>query len=138
MTFVRLGVFASCIIVLLTAVVGCGSGQKSGRADIDAMSKDEIQGAADKAQLYELRAKIKKRGGAAVKQELPDVIESLSGYEKRPVSAQYKETMKQIVEKLKALEGQLGSKEAAVKSADEIAALAEKLPGKADANPGVE
>jgi hypothetical protein len=136
MTFVRFAVLGSWAI-LFSGLIGCGSGQKSGRADIDAMPKDEIQGSADKAQLYELRAKIKKRGGAAVKQELPDVIESLSGYEKRPVSAEYKETMKQIVEKLKALDVN-GSKDALAKSADEIAALAEKLPGKADPNPSVE
>ena len=139
MTAVRVCVFVPLAILLLATCIGCGGGQKSGRPDIDAMSKDDIQGSADKAQIYELRAKIKKRGPAAVKQDLPDLIETLSAYEKRPVSAQYKETMKQIVEKLKGLESQLGgSKDTALKSVDEIAALADKLPGKAEQNPTVE
>ena len=138
MTAVRVCVFAPLTIILVSAV-GCSGGQKSGRPDIDALPKDELQGSADKAQIYELRAKIKKRGPAAVKQDLPDIVESLSAYEKRPVSPQYKETMKQIVDKLKGLESELGgSKDAVLKSADEIAALADKLPGKAEQNPTVE
>jgi hypothetical protein len=139
MMSVRAQVLVAMTIFIAALAVGCGGGQKSGRPDIDEMSKDEIQGSADKARIYELRAKIKKRGGNAVKDELPDVIENLAGYVRRPVSAQYKETMKQIVEKLQALQGELGgSKDAVLKSADEIAALADKLPGKADTNPTVE
>ena len=53
----------------------------------------------------------------------------------------HKETYKQIYEKLKALEGTLAgspTKEAVVKVVDDIGALADKLPGKANENPSVE
>jgi hypothetical protein len=101
------------------------------------MSKDDLYGASHKAMLYELRAKVRKRGAAAAKQELPDIIDGLQGSEKLPVSAQYKDTCKQIVEKLKALQG--AANDAAAKAtAEEIGKLADSLPGKADQNPQVE
>jgi hypothetical protein len=131
---------AVALLVTLSAW-GCGSrGQPSGRPDIDAIPKEELYGAATKAQLYEFRAKVRKRGAAAAKQDLPDLLDGLKGYERQPVG-QYKETYKQIVEKLEALQGTLGgspSKDAVVKVAEEIGVLADKLPGKADANPQVE
>src|SRR3954465_4678849 len=62
---------------------GCGSrGQPSGRPDIDAVPEIERRGAATKADIYEFRAKVRKRGVAAAKQELPDLLASLEGYER--------------------------------------------------------
>src|SRR5882724_7942684 len=122
--------------------LGCGgSGQKSGRPDIDAIPEIELRGAATKAQIYEFRAKVKKRGVSAAKADLPDLLESLQSYEKLKVGKAYKDTMKQIVEKLQALQGELGgsaTKESVTKAADEIGALADKLPGTANQNPNVE
>ena len=132
--------FASSLLFALLAL-GCGSGQKSGRPDIDAIPEVEIRGAATKAQIYEFRAKVKKRGVSAAKADLPDLIEGLEGYEKLKVSKDYKDTMKQIVDKLRALQSELGSsatKESVTKAVDEIGALADKLPGQAIQNPSVE
>ena len=127
-------------LALATIVVlGCSKGQPSGRPDIDAIPEVELRGAATKASIYEFQAKVRKRGVNAAKQEIPDLIESLDGYEKLNLG-EHKETYKQIVEKLKAMQSSLGSakKEDAVKAADEIGALADKLPGKAEKNPQVE
>jgi hypothetical protein len=122
-------------------LTGCGGGgQKSGRPDIDATPEIELRGSADKAQIYEFRAKVKKRGVAAAKQDLPDLLASLENYEKLKLG-QHKETYKQIVEKLKAMQADLAgspTKESVTKLADEIGALADKLPGTANANPTVE
>jgi len=122
--------------------LGCGgSGQTSGRPDIDAIPEAELRGAATKATLYEFRAKVKKRGVAVAKQEVPELLEQYSSYDKLKVGQDYKDTMKQIVEKLTALQGTLSSsptKDAVVKAADEIGTLADKLPGKANPNPVVE
>ena len=127
--------------VFALVFVGCGSGQKSGRPDIDAIPEEELRGAATKTSLYEFRAKVKKRGVSAAKADLPDLLESLQSYEKLKVGKAYKDTMKQIVEKLQALQGELGgsaTKESVTKAADEIGALADKLPGTANQNPNVE
>ena len=135
---VRIGLVVSMLTtILLTA---CGSGQKSGRPDIDAIPEVELKGAADKKDLYEFRAKVKKRGVSAAKQDLPDLLAGLEHYEKFKLGP-HKETYKQIVEKLKALQADLAgspTKESVTKAADEIGALADKLPGKANANPTVE
>jgi hypothetical protein len=130
---------ASPLIFCALVALGCSSGQTSGRPDIDAIPEVELRGAATKASLYEFRAKVRKRGVSAAKQDLPDLIESLEGYEKLKLG-EHQETYKQIVEKLKAFQGTLGAatKDSAVKTADEIGALADKLPGKADPNPQVE
>ena len=134
----RVGLLVSMLAtVLFTA---CSSGQKSGRPDIDAIPEVELRGAADKKDLYEFRAKVKKRGVAAAKQDLPDLLAGLEHYEKFKLGA-HKETYKQIVEKLKALQSDLAgspTKESVGKAADEIGALADKLPGKANSNPTVE
>ena len=127
---------------LLAAILlaGCGRGQKSARPDIDAIPEVELRSAATKRAIYEFRAKVKKRGVAAAKQDLPDLLSSFEGYEKHNLG-EHKETYKQIVEKLKALQGELAgspTKEAVVKSVDEIGALADKLPGQANQNPVVE
>src|SRR4051812_3853846 len=63
-------------------LIGCSSGQKSGRPDIDAIPEVELRGAADKALLYEFRAKVKKRGVPAAKQDLPDLLAGFEPYEK--------------------------------------------------------
>ena len=127
--------------LMLCALVapGCSSGQPSGRPDIDAIPEVELRGSSTKASIYEFRAKVKKRGVNAAKQDLPDLIESLEGYEKLKLG-EHKETYKQIVEKLKAFQGTLATatKDGAIKAVDEIGALADKLPGKADPNPQVE
>lgn len=130
---------ASLLSLCALVSLGCSSGQTSGRPDIDAIPEVELRGAATKASLYEFRAKVRKRGINAAKQDLPDLIESLEGYEKLKLG-EHQETYKQIVEKLKAFQGTLATatKDSAVKAADEIGALADKLPGKADPNPQVE
>ena len=120
-------------------VLGCSKGQSSGRPDIDAMPEVELRGAATKASLYEFQAKVRKRGVSAAKQDLPELIEGLEGYETLKLG-EHNATYKQIVEKLKAMQSSLGSatKDSAVKAADEVVALADKLPGKATKNPQVE
>ena len=135
---------ARCLFAffLLSVLVtpGCGSGQRSGRPDLDAIPEVELRGAATKASLYEFRAKVKKRGVAAAKQDLPDLLSTLEGYERLKLG-EHKETYKQIVEKLKALESDLAgspTKESVTKAVDEIGTLADKLPGTANANPTVE
>jgi hypothetical protein len=129
----------AAILFSAALALGCSSSQQSGRPDIDAMPKEELYGASAKASIYEFRAKVRKRGASAVKQDLQDLVENLEGHERLKLS-EHAETYKQIVEKLKALQGSLASasKDAAVKAADEIGALADKLPGKADPNPQVE
>lgn len=127
-------------LLIILSIAGCGSGQPSGRPDLDAIPREELHGASTKAMLYEFRAKVRKRGATAAKQELPQLLEDLGNYERQPVG-QHKDTYKQILEKVKALETTLAgspSKDAVVKAADEIGALADKLPGKADPNPQVE
>jgi len=126
---------------LLAAILlaGCGRGQKSARPDIDAIPEVELRSAATKRAIYEFRAKVKKRGVAAAKQDLPDLLSSFEGYEKHNLG-EHKETYKQIVEKLNAMQAGLGSatKESVTKAVDELGALAAKLPGQADENPVVE
>jgi len=64
---------------------------------------------------------------AAAKQDLPDLLAGLEHYEKFKLG-QHKETYKQIVEKLKALQADLAgspTKESVTKAADEIGALAD-------------
>lgn len=127
-------------IALLTSAAGCGgSKQSSGRPEVENVSDEEHFGAASKAALYEFRAKVRKRGVAAAKQELPQLLESFDGYEKRKLGASAS-VYKEIVEKLKAVEGTLASanRDAVVKAADEVGTLADKLPGKANPNPEVE
>jgi len=128
-------------IAMLLGAAGCGSGrQASGRPDIEAIPEMERRGSADKAMIYEFRAKVRKRGVAAAKADLPDVLPSFEYYEKLKLG-EHKETYKQIYEKLKALEGMLAgspTKEAVTQAVDEIGKLADKLPGKANENPSVE
>jgi hypothetical protein len=134
------GLFA-CALALLFSAGGCGGGdvESSGRPEVEDVSAQEHFGKAVKASLYEFRAKVKKRGVEAARQEVPALLESLEGYEQRELGEQ-EATYKEIYDKLKALEGSLGSanREAVVKTADEIGALADKLPGTADPNPTVE
>jgi hypothetical protein len=132
--------YALLLAILFANSFGCSSGQPSGRPDIDAIPDEELHGASTKAMLYEFRAKVKKRGVKAAKDELPVLLESFEGLEKRPVG-QHLDTYKQIAEKLQALNGTLAgnpSADAVTKAANEIGALADKLPGKADPNPLVE
>jgi hypothetical protein len=132
------GWLVACLLILFGAA-GCNSSQSSGRPDIDAISDEEHFGKSSKALLYEFRAKVRKRGVEAARQELPQVLESFQGVERRKLPDSMA-TYKEIVEKLKALEGSLGSasREVVVKAADEIGALADKLPGEANPNPEVE
>ena len=119
---------------------GCGTAENSARPEIDAVSAEEHFGTSSKRLLYEFRAKVRKNGVNAAKQDLPDLLEEISTYEQRRLPKD-KDTYKEIVEKLKALQSKLGgspSKDEVVKAAEEIGTLADKLPGKADANPVVE
>src|SRR5262245_34723662 len=121
------------VLAIALGAGGCG-GKHTGRPDLDAIPDEELHGASTKGLLYEFRAKVKKRGVAAAKQDLPVLLESFQDYEKQPVG-KHVETYRQIAEKLKALESSLAaapSKDAVVKAADEIGALADKLPGKAN------
>ena len=127
-------------LVVLLVPAGCGSAGNSARPDVDAISDEEHFGTASKRLLYEFRAKVRKHGVNVAKQDLPDILEELSTYDQRRITKD-KDVYKEIVEKLKALQGKLGgspAKEEVVKAADEIGTLADKLPGKADANPVVE
>jgi len=133
----------ACCLLSVAMVIsggGCsGSQPSSGRPEVESVSDEEHFGKASKALLYEFRAKVRKRGVDAAKKELPLVLESFDGYEKRRLGASAA-TYKEIVEKLTALQGTLGSasRDAVIKAADEIGALADKLPGKANPNPEVE
>jgi hypothetical protein len=125
--------------VLSAVLTGCDSDSADARPDIAAVSDADHFAKALKVSLYEFRAKVRKHGVTAAQQEVPALLEGLEGYEKRELGA-HAATVKEIADKLKALEGSLGSanRDAAVKAADEIGALADKLPGTADPNPEVE
>jgi hypothetical protein len=127
--------------LVVTGVCGCGSrGQSSGRPDLDAIPELQRRAEGDKATLYEFRAKVRKRGVAAAKQEVPDLVATFEAYQKLKLG-EHQETYKQILEKLKELQGMLAgspTKEAVTKAADEVGALAAKLPGTVNENPQVE
>ncbi len=128
------------VALLITVTAGCGSGQRSGRPDIDAIPEIELRGAATKNALYEFRAKVKKRGVNAAKQDLPDLLENIQAHEKLKLGA-HNATYKELAEKLQALQAQLSSsanKDAVLKSIDEICTIGEKLPGEANKEPVVE
>src|SRR5262245_7646511 len=95
--------FVLATLALVSAWAGCGSGQPSGRPDLDAIPDEELHGASTKGMLYEFRAKVRKRGAAAAKAELPALLESFQDYEKQPVG-KHKDIYREIAEKLKALE----------------------------------
>ena len=138
----RTSLGACCLLAaaMVIAAGGCGgSKSSSGRPEVEGVSDEEHFGSASKALLYEFRAKVRKRGVNAAKQELPQVLESFDGYERRKLG-ESAGTYKEIVEKLTALQGTLGSanRDALIKAADEIGTLADKLPGKANPNPEVE
>jgi hypothetical protein len=126
-------------MLVVSILVGCSSRQKSGRPDIDAIPEIEHRGAATKSALYEFRAKVRKRGAAAVKQDLPDLIENVQAHEKLKLGP-HNATYKELAEKLKAVQAEAGSgsKDSILKKVDEAVAVAEKLPGKANDNPSVE
>ena len=127
-------------ILLGVATFGCGSGgQKSGRPDIDAIPEAELRGAATKAQLYDFRARVKKRGVAVAKQDLPEILETIEAHDRLKLGP-HNATYKELASKLKTLQAELASasKDAVVKSVDEICAVAAKLPGTANENPTVE
>jgi hypothetical protein len=128
------------VLLLALAAQGCGSDEPPARPDILEAPAEDLHGAATKATLYDFRARIRKRGVDAAKQELPLLLENFENYEDEPLG-QYRETYDQIVEKLKALETTLGgspTKEQVVQAAEEIGTLADKLPGKAQENPEVD
>ena len=138
----RLALLPCLFVAVLTVVAvaaGCGASNKSGRPEVEGVPDDVHFGSASKATLYEFRAKVKRRGVEAAKAELPQVLESFEGYDKRSLG-EHTATYKEIYDKLKAMESSLGTanRDAAIKAADELGALADKLPGTADANPEVE
>ena len=130
-------------LLLLIAMVagGCsGGGQPSGRPDLDATPEADRRAAATKADLYDFCAKVKKRGGNAAKQDLPDLLASMEAHEKLKLGA-HQETYKQIVEKLKTLQGLISgspAKPALDAAVEELKKVADKLPGNANPNPQVE
>lgn len=138
---------AGCTVTILAVAAlalglgGCGSHNRdAARPDIAAIPDIEHRAKADKMALYEFRAKVRKRGASAAKQDVGDLAETFEAYQKLKLG-EHQETYKQIAEKLKALQASLAaspSKDAVVKAADEIGALADKLPGAVNANPQVE
>ncbi len=138
MTFAR-GYALYLGVVLATLATGCSSRQPSGRPDLDAIPEIELYGAATKNAVYELRAKVARRGAAAAKQDLPDLIENVQAHEKLKLGP-HNATYKELAEKLKAVQSEVGggSKDAILKKVDEAVAVAEKLPGKANEKPLVE
>ena len=129
-----------CSAILVLALFAAGCSEDVARPDIAAQPKEDLYGAAIKMQLYEFRAKVRKRGAAAAKQELPALLENLQGFEKQPLGT-HKETYQQIMDKLKALQTAVAgsaTKDSAITAANEIGTLADKLPGKANENPVVE
>jgi len=129
---------ALVFLALLTA--GCGSRRNTGRPDIDAIPEIEHRGGATKSAIYEFRAKVRKRGVAAAKQDLPDLLENIEAHQKLKLGA-HNATYKELADKLKALQTELGgspSKDAVLKTIDEICTIAEKLPGQANKEPTVE
>ena len=137
----RLSRHSLCAVVATVFLIaGCtGTQQSSGRPEVEDVSAAEHFGAASKALLYEFRAKVKKRGAEAAKQELPQLLESFEGYEQRELGGDAA-TYKEIVDKLKAMEAPAasGDRNAVVKATEEIGTLADMLPGTADPNPEVE
>lgn len=130
----------SLLTGLLLALAGCGSSTPSVREDIAKIPPEEHYGTSVKNMLYELRAKVRKRGVPAAKKEIPLVLENLQGYEQQPLG-QNLETMKKIEQILKDTEKKLGgsvTKEEVVDAANTVADLGSKLPGKANENPRVE
>ena len=136
--------FERCLVLAaawsLLGAAGCGSADNSARPDIAAIPDEEHFANDTMGQLYVFRAKVRKRGVEAAKQDLPDLLEGVATYEQRRIT-KGKETYKEIVDKLKALQAKLASSPSmddVVKAAEEIGTLADKLPGKANANPSVE
>jgi hypothetical protein len=128
------------VLLLTVAAAGCGSDQPPARQDILDAPEDELHGASTKGMLYEFRAKVRKHGVQAARQEVPILLENFAGFENAPVG-DHLETYKQIDEKLKALETTLAgapTDEQVKQAAEEIGTLADKLPGKAEENPEVE
>jgi hypothetical protein len=135
----RVGGLAVSLAVTL-AFAGCGSDEPPARQDILDTPKEELYGASTKSVLYEFRAKVRKRGAAAAKLALPEVLENFEGYEQLPLGEHLK-TYEELAGKLKALETTLSGSptdEQVREDVDAIADLAAKLPGKAEENPEVE
>jgi hypothetical protein len=129
--------FVAAVLILLP---GCGGDDPdAARPDVAAIPSEEHFAVPVKTSLYELRAKVKKRGVPAAKADLPIILENFDGYEQRDLGS-HAATYKEIHEKLKALESSLGtaSRDAVTKATNELGTLADKLPGKANANPVVD
>src|SRR5688572_16366818 len=94
-------------LVITLVLCGCGSrGKSTGRPEIDDVPEIEHRGGAAKNLIYEFRAKVRKRGVAAAKADLPDLLASMEGYQRLKLG-EHNETFKQIYDKLKELEGML-------------------------------
>lgn len=131
--------FLFAIAVLSGAAVGCGGGNEvlEARPEIAAAvaAPEETLGSYVKSQIYEFRAKVRKRGAASVKTDLPILLENLGSVDER--SDSHAETYKEILAKLKAMSDS-ANRDALVKAVNEIGALADKLPGSANENPIVD
>jgi hypothetical protein len=128
------------MILLTLGGWGCGSGGPPAREDVLAIPDEEHYGGVVKGRLYELSAKIEKRGVKGAQEALPEMLENMQGYEKQALG-DHGDTYRQIDTKLKELDTSLkGSPtpEAMKQAVEELRALANKLPGKADEKPKVE
>ena len=128
------------ILLIALSALGCGSGGPPAREDVLAIPAEEHYGRTVKDMVYVLCAKMERRGVKGAQEALPEVLENFQGYENRALGS-HGDTYRQIDTKLKELDASLkGSPtDAAMKQVvEELRALADKLPGKADANPKVE
>lgn len=130
------------LAVVLTSLCawGCGSGAPPAREDILAIPAEDHFGGSTKGMLYELCAKIEKHGVKGAQQALPEMIENMQGYEKQAIGT-HGETYQQIDNKLAELDNLVKgspSNAALKQEVEELRALANKLPGKADEHPKVE
>jgi hypothetical protein len=126
--------------VLACGSIGCGSGGPPAREDVLAIPAEEHYGGGVKSTLYELCAKMEKRGVKGAQDALPQVLENMQGYENQALG-DHAETYRQIDNKLAELDNSLKSSPsvATIKQAvEELRALADKLPGKAEPHPVVE
>jgi hypothetical protein len=127
-------------LLIATSLPGCGPDAPPARPEILNAPAEDLHGAAQKAILYEFRAKVRKHGVSGARRELPNMLETFESYEAAPVG-NHGDTYKQIYEKLQALETTLAgapTDEQVKQAAEEIGTLADKLPGKANENPQVE
>lgn len=121
-------------VALCLGMCGCGSDDTTSSS---ASSDDELQVLFAKETLYEFRAVVRAEGVAGARDFFPVMRQDFS---QEPPAA-YQETFQQVTTKLDELETALaGSPTVAELTAvaDELATLADSLPGEADPNPDLD